>query len=47
VIIVSPLINALAPVLTVVLSLLIYRVVPHRVVVAGMLLAAVAFFLLA
>ena len=47
VIIVSPLINALAPVLTIVLSLLLYRVVPHRVVVAGMLLAGVAFFLLA
>jgi drug/metabolite transporter (DMT)-like permease len=47
VIIVSPLINALAPVITIVLSLLIYRVVPHRVVVAGMLLAGVAFFLLA
>jgi drug/metabolite transporter (DMT)-like permease len=47
VIIVSPLINALAPVITIVLSLLIYRVVPHRVVVAGMLLAGLAFFLLA
>ena len=47
VIIVSPLINALAPVITIVLSLVIYRVVPHRVVVAGMLLAGVAFFLLA
>lgn len=47
VIIVSPLINALAPVITIVLSLLIYRVVPHKVVVAGMLLAALAFFLLA
>jgi drug/metabolite transporter (DMT)-like permease len=47
VIIVSPLINALAPVITIVLSLLLYRVVPHRVVVAGMLLAAVAFVLLA
>jgi drug/metabolite transporter (DMT)-like permease len=47
VIIVSPLINALAPVITIVLSLLLYRVVPHRVVVAGMLLAGVAFFLLA
>ncbi len=47
VIIVSPMINALAPVITVVLSLAIYRVVPHRVVVAGMALAAVAFFLLA
>ena len=47
VIIVSPLINALAPVITIVLSLLVYRVVPHRVVVAGMLLAALSFFLLA
>lgn len=47
VIIVSPLINALAPVITIVLSLLVYRAVPHKVVVAGMLLAALAFFLLA
>ncbi len=47
VIIVSPMINALAPVLTVVISLGIYRVVPHRIVVVGMALAAVAFFLLA
>jgi uncharacterized membrane protein len=46
VIIVSPMINALAPALTVVISLLLYRVVPHRVVVAGMVLAAVAFYLL-
>ncbi len=47
VIIVSPMINALAPVITIVLSLLLYRVVPHRVVVAGMALAAVAFYLMA
>jgi drug/metabolite transporter (DMT)-like permease len=46
VIIVSPMINALAPVITIVLSLLIYRVIPHRVVVAGMALAAVAFYLM-
>jgi drug/metabolite transporter (DMT)-like permease len=46
VIIVSPMINALAPVITIVLSLLIYRVIPHRVVRAGMVLAAIAFFLL-
>ncbi|HSD27142.1 MAG TPA: EamA family transporter, partial [Vicinamibacteria bacterium] len=46
VIIVSPMINALAPVITVVLSLLLYRVVPHRVVVVGMALAAVAFYLM-
>ncbi|HSD66224.1 MAG TPA: EamA family transporter [Vicinamibacteria bacterium] len=46
VIIVSPMINALAPVITIVLSLLLYRVVPHRVVVLGMALAAVAFYLM-
>lgn len=47
VIVVSPMINALAPVITIVLSLLLYRVVPHRVVVLGMALASVAFYLLA
>ena len=46
VIIVSPMINAMAPVITIILSLLVYRVVPHRVVVSGMVLAAVAFYLL-
>jgi drug/metabolite transporter (DMT)-like permease len=46
VIIVSPMINALAPAITVVISLLLYRVVPHRIVVVGMVLAAVAFYLL-
>jgi len=46
VIIVSPMINALAPVITIVLSLLLYRVIPHRVVVSGMALAAVAFYLM-
>jgi hypothetical protein len=40
-------INALAPVITIVLSLLLYRVIPNRVVMAGMALAAVAFYLLA
>jgi drug/metabolite transporter (DMT)-like permease len=47
VIIVSPMINALAPVITIVLSLLLYRVVPHKVVTVGMALAAVAFYLMA
>ena len=46
VIIVSPMINALAPVITIVLSLLLYRVVPNKVVAAGMVLAAGAFYLL-
>jgi hypothetical protein len=39
-------INALAPVITIVLSLLLYRVIPNKVVMAGMVLAATAFFLL-
>lgn len=39
--------TALAPVLTVVLSLVLYRVVPHVIVVAGMLLASVAIYLMA
>jgi uncharacterized membrane protein len=47
VIIVSPLINALAPVITIVLSLLLYRVVPNRVVATGMALAALSFYLMA
>jgi drug/metabolite transporter (DMT)-like permease len=47
VIIVSPMINALAPVITIVLSLLLYRAIPNKVVVAGMTLAATAFYLLA
>ncbi len=46
VIIVSPMINALAPAITVVISLLLYRVIPHRIVVVGMVLAAAAFYLL-
>ena len=46
VIIVSPMINALAPVITIVLSLLLYRVIPNKVVTAGMMLAAAAFYLL-
>jgi drug/metabolite transporter (DMT)-like permease len=47
VIIVSPLINALAPVITIALSLLLYRVVPNRVVATGMALAALSFYLMA
>ena len=45
-IVVSPLINAVAPAITVLLSLLLYRTVPHRVVAFGIALAAVAFFLM-
>ena len=46
-IIVSPLTNAGAPVITIILSLLIYGVFPHAVIIIGMLLAVTAIFLLA
>ncbi|MEP6951358.1 MAG: DMT family transporter [Ginsengibacter sp.] len=46
-IIVSPLTNAGAPVITIVLSLLIYGVFPHTIILVGMLLAITAIFLLA
>ncbi len=44
--VVSPLCNAVAPVITVVLSLIIYAVIPHVVTMAGMILAITAAFLL-
>ena len=44
--IVAPM-TALAPVLTVILSLLLYRVVPETAVVVGMVIAAVAIYLMA
>ena len=46
-IIVSPLTNAGAPVITIIISLLIYGVFPHTVILIGMLLALAAIFLLA
>ena len=46
-IIVSPLTNAGAPVITIILSLLIYGVFPHTIILIGMLLAITAIFLLA
>ena len=46
-IVVSPLINAVAPAITVLLSLMLYRTVPHRIVAVGMALAAIAFYLMA
>lgn len=46
-IIVSPMTNALAPVLTVIISLAIYMVIPHPVIIAGMILAVLAAFLMA
>ncbi len=46
-IIVSPLTNAGAPVITIVLSLLIYGVFPHSIILSGMVLAVIAIFFLA
>jgi drug/metabolite transporter (DMT)-like permease len=46
-IIVSPMTNAVAPVITVVLSLIIYSVIPHIVIILGMILALLATFYLA
>ncbi len=46
-IIVSPLTNAVAPVITIIISLAIYKVVPHPVVIAGMTLAILSTLLLA
>ena len=45
--VVSPLTNAVAPVITIVLSLIIYQVVPHWIIMAGMVLAISSIFLLA
>ena len=46
-IIVSPLTNAGAPVITIILSLVIYGIFPHPVILTGMLLAITAIFFLA
>ena len=45
--IVSPMTNALAPVITIVISLLIYQVIPNPIIIAGMVLAIGSAFLLA
>jgi drug/metabolite transporter (DMT)-like permease len=45
--IVSPMTNALAPVLTIIISLSIYRVIPHFIIIIGILLAVCSAFLLA
>jgi drug/metabolite transporter (DMT)-like permease len=46
-IIISPLTNAIAPVITVIISLSIYQVIPHPAIIAGMVLALISIFLLA
>lgn len=45
--IVSPLTNAIAPVITVIISLSIYRVIPHPVILTGMVIALIATFIMA
>jgi drug/metabolite transporter (DMT)-like permease len=45
-IVVSPLINAVAPAITVLLSLMLYRTIPHRIVLIGIALAAMSFYLM-
>lgn len=46
-IIVSPLTNAVGPVITVLISLALYRVIPHPVVVTGMVFSVIAMLLIA
>jgi len=47
VIIVAPLTNAVAPIITVVLSLLIYLVIPNPVIITGIVIALIAVYLMA
>jgi drug/metabolite transporter (DMT)-like permease len=46
-IIVSPLTNAVAPVITVIISLFLYQVFPHYIILIGMALAVISMFILA
>jgi drug/metabolite transporter (DMT)-like permease len=46
-IIVSPLVNAMPPVITVIISLIIYQLIPHPVIMTGMVMAITAALLLA
>jgi len=45
-IIVSPLTNAVAPVITVIISLVLYQVFPHWIILVGMGLAVISMFVL-
>jgi hypothetical protein len=45
--VVSPLTNAAAPLLTVLLSLILYQFIPHTYVITGMIVAVVATFIIA
>jgi drug/metabolite transporter (DMT)-like permease len=45
--IVSPLTNAGAPVITIIISLIIYMVIPHPIIITGMIFALIATFFMA
>jgi drug/metabolite transporter (DMT)-like permease len=45
-IIVVPLMNASAPVVTVILSLIIYALIPHPIIMTGMVVAFIAIYLM-
>jgi drug/metabolite transporter (DMT)-like permease len=47
VIIVAPLTNAVAPIITIILSLIIYAVIPNPVIIIGMLMAMLSVYLIA
>ena len=47
VIIVAPLTNAAAPIITIILSLIIYAVIPNGVIIIGMLIAMLSVYLIA
>jgi len=46
-IIVSPLTNAVAPVITVIISLILYKTMPHSIILTGMLLSVLSMSILA
>ncbi len=46
-IVVSPLTNAVAPVITIILSLILYKTVPHSFIIIGMGIALISMFILA
>ena len=45
--IVSPMTNAVAPVITIIISLILYQVIPHPIIISGMVLALISIFLMA
>lgn len=47
VIIVAPLTNAVAPIITIVISLILYAVIPNPVIIAGMVIAMVSAYIIA